>query len=722
MVHPDLNKPRHANTLDSSPKNELGERLNTLHVGGPEPHEVRPDDTTHNLQVYQIELEMQNRALRDAQFQLEVAFRRYSDLFEDAPVGYCIIDKDAKFLKVNRTAEQMLRSARALDHNVTLGECAAPQDRTVIARHLKACLRARRELAVEVRSIGHLKRMFHVHLASVPEFDGDGELIGFKVALIDISQRKAAEARLQLMSRASETLASSLNYVNSVSAMLAHLQTHFAQACFVDLHVDERDALRLYPATLGSNEASAYAAEAEALFPQHQKHTPQAQVFASGLPMRTAGLPQEGEQIAPEIADGGRSVLVVPLVAHGKTLGTMTCIANAGQTYESADLNASSDLGHRVAMAVHSGVLHEQVQQAVQARQMILATVSHDVKNVLTSVRMRGELLLDSVDPYASKQGMAIDRLVIRMDKMLDDLMDIASIERGQLSMRPGTQEAGALVTEAIESCRQEALTRNICLQADVPSLWIFCDAERFLQVLSNLLSNAIKFSPNGGRVSVSVSEDGGLARIAVADRGPGIAPELIARVFDQYWQAPESRVKGRGLGLAISQGIVEAGGGQIWVESQLGSGSTFYFTAPIARRGRGPNAATASHQDILVAEDDDDLRLAACEILREEGYQVQSAYNGQEALRLSRLASPPIALVLLDLEMPVLSGWDFLRARQNDPALQQTKVVVMSALSAAKEPVARFGASFLNKPLRAQHLVERVKIELQHEAPEPIV
>ena len=716
MSRPRLTESRRVLSLENLPENELDARLDALTVRKATAGDTRLDDAMHNIQVYQVELEMQNRALQEAQIQLEVSCNRYSDLFEFAPVGYCIIDANGKFLKVNRTAALMLCHTRKLDHSVTLGECVASSDRALMARHFNSCLRARRELSVELRTTGYLGRMFDVHLAAAPEIDEHGGLIGFKVALIDISKRKATEARLQLMSQASEALASSLNYVDSVSGMLMHLKLCFAQTCFIDLILDSREPLRLHPATLGSEEEAAYASESESLFPQREKNTPQAQVLVSGLPMRTAGLPQEDEKIALELRQGNRSMLVVPLVAHGKTLGTMTCIASAGQIYESDDLAASSGLAHRVAMAVHSGVLHEQVQEAVRARQMILATVSHDVKNVLTSVKMRSELLLNSADPYTSEQGAAIDRSAVRMDKMLDDLMDIASIERGQLSMRPGTQNVDTLVTEALESHRSEALVRNIRLEADNSALSMFCDAERFLQVLSNLLSNAIKFSPDGGLVSVKACEEGDFVRIGVADRGIGIAPELVTRVFDQYWQAPGTRSKGRGLGLAICQGIAAASNGRIWAASTLGKGSTFYFTVPLATRHKTSAAITPNRHTILVVEDDEDLRLATCEILRNAGYRVQSACNGKEGLQLSKAAHAP-ALVLLDLEMPVVSGWEFLRVRQGDPTLKKIKVVVMSALSAARELVAQRGAIFLNKPLRAQNLLDRISLELQQEA-----
>ena len=628
--------------------------------------------------------------------------------FDRTPLARCTVSANGSILKINRAAERLLFGDKQAKQQASLMTCFVLQDQAVVTQYLRAESWGERELWIEACCIEPVGGARHVQIISLPDRSEDGHIASRSVILLDITERKVAEARLQLINKASEALASSQNYAVGISAMLMLLRHEFAYLCFVDLHLPERDVTRLYPAMMGSEQESIYAAMAEAFAPQGRRDTLQAQVWVSHQPVRSSAM-----QEANKGGHARRAILVVPLSAHGKTLGTLTCVANRGQVYTANDLDTALDLGHRVALAVRSGVLYESAQEAVHARQMILATVSHDAKNVLTSIKMRGEILLDSQDPLACEQGRAIDRLAMRMDKMLDDLMDIASIERGQLSMRPDKHCVAALIAEAIEAQQAQALDKNIRVEAPASSLRAFCDAERFLQVLSNLLSNAIKFSPSEGLVTVSIQAHDDVVQVGVTDQGPGIAREQLERVFDQYWQAPQGRTGGRGLGLAISQGIVRAGGGQIWVDSHLGQGSTFYFTCPLAAGDKKEASQQAQRDTILVVEDNDDLRLAACEILRKEGFRVLDASDGREGLRLS-VAEPRPSLVLLDLEMPIFTGWDFLRRRDDDPSLRDLKVVVMSGMLAAKNAVAQRGAKFLPKPLRAQQLIDEIKVELQ--------
>ena len=176
------------------------------------------------------------------------------------------------------------------------------------------------------------------------------------------------------------------------------------------------------------------------------------------------------------------------------------------------------------------------------------------------------------------------------MNRLIDDLLDVAGIEAGRLSIRPAPDDLAALIDEAVSTILPLAAAKQIALETDVaPGLRAACDRARILQVLGNLLGNAIKFTPErGGAICVRAVPDGGAARVTVLDRGPGIAPEDVGHVFDRYWQAKSASRAGAGLGLAIVKGIIEAHGGRVHVESAVGHGASFVFTLPGARAFAG--------------------------------------------------------------------------------------------------------------------------------------
>jgi two-component system, LuxR family, sensor kinase FixL len=226
-------------------------------------------------------------------------------------------------------------------------------------------------------------------------------------------------------------------------------------------------------------------------------------------------------------------------------------------------------------------------QAAVRAREDVLHVVSHDLGNSLSAIVVNTTVLLKTLPPDAEdvRQRVASVRdLARRMQRLRQDLLDVASIEQGQLSIEWDSWHPGAVVSAAVESFAPLAGEKGVDLGAevddDVPE--VEGDRERILQVLANLLGNAVKFTPAGGRVLLRVQAAPDEVRFAVRDTGPGIAPENQAHVWDRFWKSRTANRHGAGLGLAISRGIVEAHGGRIWLESAPGEGSTFTFTLPL--------------------------------------------------------------------------------------------------------------------------------------------
>jgi signal transduction histidine kinase len=243
------------------------------------------------------------------------------------------------------------------------------------------------------------------------------------------------------------------------------------------------------------------------------------------------------------------------------------------------------------AHAEEASRLLAEAERATRSREETLAIVSHDLRSPLTSISAAAELLqrslgTDARDAGRRRQTDAIRRAVGRMNRLVGDLLDLASIDAGNLSLEPQPHTAEALVQEARESFEAQAAEKGITLQAEVsPGLPpVPCDRERVLQVLGNLLSNALKFTPPGGSIRVQAALEPGTGDVcfSVADTGPGVPLEAQPHLFDRHWQAAQKRREGHGLGLSIAKGIVEGHGGRIRLESVPGSGSTFFFSLPV--------------------------------------------------------------------------------------------------------------------------------------------
>jgi len=227
-----------------------------------------------------------------------------------------------------------------------------------------------------------------------------------------------------------------------------------------------------------------------------------------------------------------------------------------------------------------------ELRAAVQSREDLLATVSHDLRGPLGSIVLAASTIDPRGDQALLKQRNVVSRAAARMEQLIRDLLDMASIESGHLSIEPRALVVQEVVTEAIESIQSVAAAKVVDLATELamPTAQIHGDRGRLLQVFSNILGNAVKFTPTAGKVSLRTRvRDDRYVTFAISDSGPGIRSEELPFVFDRFWQAKETARAGTGLGLAICKGIVQQHGGSIWVESQLGAGTTFFFTMPVA-------------------------------------------------------------------------------------------------------------------------------------------
>ncbi len=235
--------------------------------------------------------------------------------------------------------------------------------------------------------------------------------------------------------------------------------------------------------------------------------------------------------------------------------------------------------------------MHEGAQRAVQARDDMLAAVSHDLRNPLTAITMGLRLILRRSSSTKSSEDLRMVTTMAsaadRMNRLTQDLLDVAKSTSGEFTVDIADECPHAIAQTVGASMEPPAQTGGIIFETILPEerRLIRCDRERILQVLSNLAMNAIKFTPRGGRITLSVVYDESRAIFSLRDTGTGIPEQDLAHVFSRYWRSKESgRMGGSGLGLSISKSIVETHGGEIWVESEPGQGSCFSFSIPLSR------------------------------------------------------------------------------------------------------------------------------------------
>jgi len=423
-----------------------------------------------------------------------------------------------------------------------------------------------------------------------------GQVSGAVLAFRDIIDIKRAEKEQRALADVSAILASSLRHREMLHAVVRYLVPLLADLCFIDQVGEDGVARRLDVVFADAQKQRDLAERVSRSAPLPGRETPQSKVLASGRSLlldqgpELAAVAHDDEDAELLRATGTRSMMVVPLVAQGMTLGALTFIAaESDRRYSSKELGLAEEIGRRTALAVDNARLYEQAQRATRAREELLAVVSHDLKNPLGVILLNAAAITSiaaSDDRRRSrKQVESIKRSADRMNRLIQDLLDTASIEAGKLSLERRRLAVVPLVNETIEAMQLLTASKSLHVERELPDELpaVFADAGRVQQVVANLLSNAVKFTPAGGRITVRAEEAGGAVRLSVADTGAGIPSKDLPHVFERFWQARRTARQGTGLGLSIVKGIVAMHGGRVWVESCVGAGSTFFVELPVA-------------------------------------------------------------------------------------------------------------------------------------------
>lgn len=436
-----------------------------------------------------------------------------------------------------------------------------------------------------------------VNSAPIRRHDG---IIAAVATFREISERRRAEQAQRMLAESGRLLAGSLDFDTTLESIARLIVPAVADWCVIDLL--EGDRVRRAVVVPADPAKNTWAQEL-------REHYPVALDVPENIVVRVvrSGRPDLRPQVTDELLQraardarhlqilrglGIRSHIIAPLAARGRTLGAITLVAaESGRVYTPQDLELIEDVCRRAGLAIDNARLYRSAQEALSIRDGFLSLASHELRTPLTSLKGNLELVQRRLQRGQGVESIAgpLERAALQTERLIGlvrDLLDVARISSGHLEIERAPVDLGALVSRIVELERSTEPGRTIVLEAPAVAVVIEADEARLEQVLVNLLENARKYSPEQQPVRVVVQARGGAAVVSVEDRGIGIPPEELERIFERFHRASNidrRSFSGLGLGLHIARQIVEAHGGALSANSTPGQGSTFTLTLPLA-------------------------------------------------------------------------------------------------------------------------------------------
>jgi len=448
---------------------------------------------------------------------------------------------------------------------------------------------------------------------------------------------------------------------------------------------------------------------------------------------RDARVTHEDELVRRE---GVVSALLIPIARKDRTVGLL-CVADRHPTaFTTQDREVVLGLAGQAAIAIENATLYEQVRQyadelegkvdartrelqeanqhleaASRHKSEFLANMSHELRTPLNAIIGFSEVLLERMfGEMSPKQTEYLQDILAsgrHLLSLINDILDLSKVEAGRMELELAPFSLPETLENALMLVRERAGRHGVALDLVVDERLgdVVGDERKVRQVLLNLLSNAVKFTPDGGRIGVRATRIDDTVEISVRDTGIGIAPEDQAAVFEEFRQVGGDRARkreGTGLGLALARRFVELHGGRIWVESEVGRGSTFTFTLAVT-----PHAEKL----VLIVEDNERNRKLLRDVLQVQGYRTLDAETAEDGIRLAQQSRP--GLVLMDIQLPGMDGVAALGALRADPRTRDIPVIAVTASVMPPDRGRIMAAGFdgyLAKPIDVKAFLEAVR------------
>jgi len=427
-----------------------------------------------------------------------------------------------------------------------------------------------------------------------------------------------------------------------------------------------------------------------------------------------------------------RTLYVVPLIARGRTLGSLAALqAESGRPITDADRSLIGEIAQRAALAIDNARLFAEAEGALndaetanRAKDEFLAMLGHELRNPLAPIVTALHVMNLRDEPSSLEERRIIERQVAHLSRLVDDLLDVSRITTGKIQLERGLVNMKVVVARALELTQPALDRRARPIEQYLPQEPVFVagDSVRLVQVFCNLLINAVKFTPRDGRLAIRLTMEDGEAVIAIEDSGKGISPELLPRIFELFVQGEQPidrRAGGLGLGLAIVKTLVDMHDGTVSAQSEgLGKGTTFIVRLPAVAGAAAavsdapiPEPKRQVSGRVLIVDDNADAAQTLDLLLGNAGYDVRTAMDAEHAFQVLRDFSPDVAV--LDIGLPKMDGYELARCLREDTRFEGLRLVALTGYGRERDRERALSSRFdehLVKPVAPARLLEVIE------------
>jgi signal transduction histidine kinase len=430
------------------------------------------------------------------------------------------------------------------------------------------------------------------------------DILASKIAFTFHTERQQIERNLKYLAEASQILSSSLDYEQTLNSIARLAVPHIADWCSIELVTSEEILDQIVVAHKDPKKVK-WAKELRKKYPPDMNapqgmpnviRTGKSELFADITDEMLVALAKDKKHLKLMRSIGFTSALIVPLKIQKKVIGCIGFITTeARRHYNQSDVAIAEELANRASIAIDNAQLYSNSQKAIGLRDEFISVASHELKTPVTSVKMFTQVLKQHSEQIGDTKAIqhlsTMDKQLNKLTELIYDLLNVSKIQAGRMEFNLKSFDFDAHIYEIVNVLQQSSRKHKIIIEGSTHKK-VRGDEERLGQVINNLVSNAIKYSPKSSKILIKLRSDKHSVTVAVQDFGIGMEKEHLAKIFERFYRVYDTTDKtfpGLGIGLYISSEIIKRHGGRLWVESDKGKGSTFYFTLPI--NGKKENA-----------------------------------------------------------------------------------------------------------------------------------